>query len=92
MMFFFILFFSFGFQSLCLSYYAIQDLDTEEYVVNFSEEHTKVSCDPSGNFFTLYTAGFQPERYYRLLLKVPNSDGITHELYDNNWIFKVTRS
>ena len=72
------------------SYYAIQDLDTEEYVVNFSEEHTKVSCDPSGNFFTLYTAGFQPERYYKILIKSTFDDGsiIT---YDNDYIFKINK-
>jgi hypothetical protein len=72
------------------SYYAIQDLDTEEYVVDFSEEFTKVSCDPSGNFFTLYTAGFQPERYYKILIKSAFDDGsiIT---YDNDYIFKINK-
>lgn len=72
------------------SYYAIQDLDTEEYVVDFSEEFTKVSCDPSGNFFTLYTAGFQPERYYKILIKSTFDDGsiIT---YNNNYIFKINK-
>ena len=72
------------------SYYAIQDLDTEEYVVDFNEEFTKVSCDPSGNFFTLYTAGFQPERYYKILIKSTFDDGsiIT---YDNDYIFKINK-
>ncbi len=72
------------------SYYAIQDLDTEEYVVDFSEEFTKVSCDPSGNFFTLYTAGFQPERYYKILIKSAFSDG-SSIIYNNDYIFKINK-
>jgi hypothetical protein len=72
------------------SYYAIQDLDTEEYVVNFSEEHTKISCDPSGNFFTLYTAGFQPERYYKILIKSTFDDG-SSVIYNNDYIFKINK-
>jgi hypothetical protein len=72
------------------SYYAIQDLDTEEYVVNFSEEHTKISCDTAGNFFTLYTAGFQPERYYKVLIKSTFSNG-SSIIYDNDYIFKINK-
>ena len=72
------------------SYYAIQDLDTEEYVVNFSEEHTKISCDTAGNFFTLYTAGFQPERYYKILIKSTFDNG-SSVIYDNDYIFKINK-
>ncbi len=72
------------------SYYAIQDLDTEEYVVDFNEEHTKVSCDTAGNFFTLYTAGFQPERYYKILIKSTFNNG-SSVIYDNDYIFKINK-
>ena len=72
------------------SYYAIQDLDTEEYVVNFSEEHTKISCDTAGNFFTLYTAGFQPERYYKILIKSTFDNG-SSVIYNNDYIFKIDK-
>ena len=72
------------------SYYAIQDLDTEEYVVNFSEEHTKISCDTAGNFFTLYTAGFQPERYYKVLIKSTFDNG-SSVIYNNDYIFKINK-
>ena len=72
------------------SYYAVQDLDTEEYVVNFSEEHTKISCDTTGNFFTLYTAGFQPERYYKILIKSAFSNG-SSVIYNNDYIFKINK-
>jgi hypothetical protein len=73
-----------------LSYYAIQDLDTEEYVIDFHEQHTKVSCDPSGNFFTLYTAGFQPERYYKVLIKSIFDNG-SSIIYNNDYIFKISK-
>jgi hypothetical protein len=72
------------------SYYAIQDLDTEEYVVDFNEQYTKVSCDPSGNFFTLYTAGFQPERYYKVLIKSVFDDG-SSIIYNNDYLFKINK-
>jgi hypothetical protein len=72
------------------SYYAIQDLDTGEYVIDFSEEHTKISCDTEGNFFTLYTAGFQPERYYKVLIKSTFSNG-SSIIYNNDYIFKINK-
>ncbi len=72
------------------SYWAIQDLNTGEYVIDFSTEHTKVSCDTSGNYFTLYTAGLQPERYYKILIKSAFSDG-SIIVFDNNYTFKLNK-
>jgi hypothetical protein len=72
--------------------YAIRSAHNDDVIVDFDDNYTKVSTDNTSNYIQLHLDSFQPERYYRLLLKVPNSDGITHELYDNNWIFKVTRS
>ena len=39
------------------SYYAIKDLDTNEFIIDFDEEFTQISCDPTGSFFTLYMNG-----------------------------------
>jgi hypothetical protein len=72
------------------SYYAVQDLDTGEYVVNFSEQFTKVSCDPNGNYFDLYMAGFEPERFYKILIKSSFADGSV-VVYDNNYTFKINK-
>lgn len=72
------------------SYYAIQDLDTGEYVVDFSENFTKVSCDPNGNYFNLYMNSFQPERYYKILIKSSFADGSTM-VFDNNYTFKIIK-
>lgn len=72
------------------SYYAIQDVDTGEYVVDFDNSYTKVSCDSSGNYFNLYMNGYQPERYYKILIKSSFLDG-TIAVYDNNYVFKINK-
>lgn len=70
--------------------WGIKNENTEEMVVDFSEEFTKVSCDESGPFFDLYMQGLQPENYYRLLLKVP-FNGLV-KIYDKGNVFKVVRN
>ena len=69
------------------SYYAIKDLDTNEFIIDFDEEFTQISCDPTGSYFTLYMNGLQPERYYQILIQV-DSEGST-TVYDDNYYFKV---
>ncbi len=46
------------------SYWAIKDLDTNEYVIDFDTTYTKISADATSSFFTVYMNGLQPERYY----------------------------
>jgi hypothetical protein len=72
------------------SYWALQDLNTGEYVINFDENCTKLSCDPSGNYFNMYMAGLQPERYYKILIKSSFGNGST-VVYDNAYIFKLNK-
>ena len=69
------------------SYYAVKDLDTNEFVINFDDIYTKISADNKSNFFTLYMNGLEPERYYKLLFKVV-LDGETIML-DDNYYFKI---
>lgn len=69
------------------SYYAIKDLDTNEYVVDFDTNYTKLSCDDKGNYFDLWMNGLQPERNYKILIQTQISGSIIIE--DNNHIFKV---
>lgn len=69
------------------SYYAIKDLDTNEYVVDFDTTYTKISADESSNYFNIYMDGLEPERYYKLLIQVDN--GYNKEIYDNDYYFKV---
>lgn len=69
------------------SYYAIKDLDTNEYVIDFDDNYTRISCDEKGNYFNLYMSGLQPERYYKIILKIViNGNTI---IKDNHYTFKV---
>jgi len=69
------------------SYYAIKDLDTNEYVVDFDSTYTKLSADATSSYFTLYMNGLQPERYYKILIQT-TIDGSTVVL-DNDYNFKI---
>ena len=69
------------------SYYAIKDLDTNEFVISFDDIYTKLSADDSSNYFTLYMNGLEPERYYKILLKIV-LEGETIIL-DDNYYFKI---
>ena len=69
------------------SYYAIKDLDTDEYVIDFDNVYTKLSCDSNGSYFTLYMNGLEPERYYKILIQSTiNGNTI---VFDENYVFKV---
>ena len=69
------------------SLYAIKDLDTNEYVVDFDSTYTKISADVSSSYFDLYMNGLEPQRYYTILIQT-TSGGSTIVL-DNNYSFKV---
>jgi hypothetical protein len=69
------------------SYYAIKDLDTNEYVVNFDNNYTQISADSTGNYFDVYMSGLEPERYYKILIKT-TIQGSTI-IYDDSYYFKV---
>jgi hypothetical protein len=71
------------------SYYSIRDAHTEEIVIPFDNNCTKLSADSEGMYFNLYMNGLQPERHYRILFKHTNNDGT--QIYDNNYHFKVVR-
>ena len=69
------------------SCYAIKDLDTNEFVVNFDTTYTQLSSDSEGNYFDVYMNGLEPERYYKIMVKT-NINGSTLVL-DDNYYFKV---
>ena len=71
------------------SYYSIRDAHTEEIIIPFDTDNTKLSADSKGMYFKVYMNSLQPERYYRLLFKHINNDGI--EIFDNDYHFKVVR-
>ncbi len=69
------------------AWYAIKDLDTNEYVVDFNSNYTRLSADATSSYFDVYMNGLQPERYYKILIQV-DSEGST-TVYDDNYYFKV---
>ena len=72
------------------SYWSIKDLDTEEIVVDYDTNYTKISCNHSSSYFDVYMNGLQPERYYKLLFKTILPSGET-VISDDNYYFKVIR-
>lgn len=72
------------------SYWAIQDAKTEDIVIEFDTNYTKISCDGTTSYFNAYMNGLEPERYYKVLIKTVLQDGESVEI-DNGLIFKVTR-
>jgi len=72
------------------SYWGLRDENTEEMVVDFDTDFTKISCDPNGAFFDVYMDGLQPERYYRILVKTTLDNSTV--VIDNQNIFKVVRN
>ena len=71
------------------SFYSIRDSHTEQEVIPFDNNNTKLSADSEGMYFKLFMNGLQPERYYRVLFKHINNDGT--RIYDDNYYFKVIR-
>ena len=71
------------------SFYSVRDAHTEEEIIPFDNNFTKLSADDDGMFFKIFMQGLQPERYYRVLFKHTNNEGT--RIYDNNYHFKVVR-
>ena len=71
------------------SCYSIRDANTEQEIIPFDDDFTKISADSESNYFKIYMKGLQPERYYRILFKHKDTFGTT--VYDNKYYFKVVR-
>ena len=72
------------------SYYAIKDLETNEFVVSYDTDYTQLSSDSQGNYFDVYMNGLEPERYYKICVKT-NINGSTLIL-DDDYYFKVVNT
>ena len=69
------------------SLYAVKDLDTNEYVIDFDNQFTKISCDSNGNYFDIYMNGLEPERYYKILIQTTISGSTI--VKDDKYYFKI---
>ena len=66
--------------------WALQDVKTQEMVIDFDSQYTKLSADSVGNYFTLYTSGLEVNRFYRILIKtkIYSTNYGPLSLYDND--------
>ena len=69
------------------SYYAIKDLETNEYIVDFDPIYTKLSADTTSSYFDMYMNFLQPERYYTILIQ-STINGSTI-VFNDQYYFKV---
>ena len=69
--------------------YAIRDVATGENIIPFSN-FTKLSCDVSGSFFTQWLNTFEPNRVYKIMLKLKTDDK-NEQIFDEDFEFKVKR-
>jgi len=69
------------------SYYAIKDLDTNEYVIPFDSQFTQLNCDSTSSYFDLRMNGLEPERYYTILIQT--TIGSSTIVYNDQYSFKV---
>ncbi len=71
------------------SFYSIRDAHTDEIIIPFDTEYTKLSADNKGMYFDLFMEGLQPERYYKILFKIAYSNET--KIIDDDYHFKVVR-
>jgi hypothetical protein len=73
------------------SFYSVLDTVTNETIIPYDTTATRVSCDSNGNFINLRLNTFQPERYYKIALKIERDSGDDIQIHDDGFYFKVTR-
>ena len=71
------------------SLYAIKDSSTNEFVIDFDSNYTKISADATSSYFDVYMKGLEPERYYTVLIKTVVG-GVT-KIWDEDIMFKVNK-
>lgn len=70
------------------STYAVQDMFTNEIIIDFDDVYSKISADNQSNYFNLYMNGLEPQRYYKVLIKTI-IDGSVVVLDNDSNCFKI---
>ena len=73
------------------SYYSVKDAYTEETLIPFDTNFTKISCDTTSNYFNVRLNSFLPERTYKFVIKTIHDGGDNTRYHDNGYYFKVVR-
>ena len=71
------------------SLYAVKDTETNEFVIDFDSEYTRISSDETSSYFDLYCNGLEPERYYTILVKTSINGEV--KVFDENIMFKIAK-
>lgn len=71
------------------SYWRLRDYDTNNIIFDFDTNYTKMSVDQTGNYFMLYMNGLEPERYYKLEIRVDYSGSTM--IFSDDYYFKVNK-
>jgi len=71
------------------SYYSVVDAETEQVIIPFDTNYTKISCDSTSNYFNFWFNGLQPERFYKFVFRVDQNG--TTRYFDDNFYFKVVK-
>ena len=70
------------------SVYAIQDAESEEYIVKFDEVN-KISVDGENGYFDIDMNALPQERYFRFLFKITKNDNT--KIFKDRGVFKISR-
>lgn len=70
------------------TYYQVRDVETNQVLIPYNTNYTKVSCDSTGNYFDFWFNTLQPERYYQFEFRVDRSG---KKEYFDGFVFKVIR-
>ena len=70
------------------TYFSVVDSQTEQVIIPFDTNYTKLSCDANGNYFNFWFNALQPERFYQFEFRVDRSGD---QQYLDGFIFKVVR-
>ena len=68
--------------------YQIRDIVTDEVIVPFHDDYTKVSCDANGHFFKLNLQNWEINRDYYIEIKI-NRNGVVEYFDDKDLTFTV---
>ena len=72
------------------TYYQVKDVQTDDVIIPFDDDYTKVSCDTNGNFFKLDLTNWEYNRDYYIQIKV-DRNGVVEYFEDKDLTFTIEK-
>ena len=72
------------------TYYQVKDVLTDEIIIPFNDDYTKVSCDANGNYFKLDLTNWEYNRDYYIQIKT-DRDGVIEYFEDKDLTFTIEK-